>query len=76
MRSVTANEGTTMGVDSFGTIIQPGLRFWREYQEYERAHVAVIPALDKGPQSGRIHINLDTREVVIDPESQPDQPDR
>ena len=57
-----------MDSDSIDTVLQPGLRYWHEYQEYQRAHVAVIPALDKGPGPGRVHIDPVTRQVVIDPE--------
>ena len=58
-----------MESDSIDTIIQPGMRYWLEYQEYERAHVAVIPALDQGPKPGRVRVDLATGQVVIDPES-------
>ena len=63
---------------SFETIFEPGLRHWREYQEYQKDRVLTLPALDKGPRPGPIQIDVDAGQVVIDPAALPasNDPDR
>ena len=63
-----------MSFEGIDTIFNPGLRHWREYQDFQRARVLVIPALDKGPHPGRMRIDLDHGEVVIDPDAPPAPP--
>ena len=56
---------------SFETIFEPGLRHWQEHQEYQRARVLTIPALDKGPRPGPVQIDMESGQVIIDPTALP-----
>ncbi|MCL2315820.1 MAG: hypothetical protein FWC46_01870 [Actinomycetia bacterium] len=60
-----------MSMDTLETIFAPGMRHWREYQEFQNHRVLVMPALDKGPVPGRVHVDYTTRQVVIDPDVAP-----
>jgi hypothetical protein len=62
-------------MDTIGTILNPGLRYWQEYQEFQKARTVSVPALDKGPRPGRVRVDLDTGQVVIDPVP-PNDPDK
>ena len=60
-----------MSFDVIEQVFVPNMRHWREFQEFQKSRMNIVPALDKGPRPGPIQIDLDRAQVVIDPAALP-----